>query len=160
MFPNDAKTIFLEVGSGNTTGSILSSISTHNRTILSLGTNCTTGVSNEILLNGVKISETKTGESLYKNVSVNLLKNQSLTYSKANNVSCFFTVVYTDYDLSVYGSGMPASLSGDGLMVSLELLIIIIFGIMGMVWVGIKSIKTHKTYTGVNQFEGKEHYDI
>lgn len=159
MFPNDAKTFFSHDTSSSTSGTLLSSVS-NERTILSLGINCDEGSNNSILSGGSKVAFSEDGYSFYKNVSFKQNINTVLTYTKSSGADCAFTVIYVDYDLSTMGTGAPAFYSGDGLFMSLLLLILVIFGIIGFVWASIRSVGVHKKYMGVNVLEGKELYDI
>jgi hypothetical protein len=63
------------------------------------------------------------------------------------------------YNGNVATFATPFFSAGD-LFISLELLVLIIFGIIQFMARGVLSVKTHKKYTGVNQPEGKEEYKI
>jgi hypothetical protein len=167
MFPNDAKTIFLDDHTSQT-GTILSS-KTYDRTILYTRIACDSGNDQRILIgnsathsnNDVQDSERATGNSSDVFMIRTLPANQILTYRKsASGNNCNFTIVYTDYNLADYGSGYPAYFSGDGLFTSFLLLIGLLLAIISFVWLGVRSVRTHKKYTGVNEWEGKQDYDI
>jgi hypothetical protein len=159
MFPNDAKTFFLNANANGTSGTLLPAVN-NIRTILNLGMSCNTGTLNSILSGAQQVVYIKNNNSVYKNVIFQQPINTPLTYTKTNTADCFFTIVYTDYDLSTMGTGAPAFYSGDGLFMSLLLFIGLILAITMIIIKAISTIPVHETYQGVNQIEGKKKYKI
>lgn len=159
MYPNDAKTIFLQQGTGTTTGNILPSVN-YDRTLLNIGINCST-VNNTVLVGSVKVLETvSANERFYKSVSYKIPLNTAITYTKTNQTTCFFTLVYTDYDLSLYGSAYPASFTGGDMFSSFLLFVGLIIAISVILIKAISNVPVHEKYIGVNQLEGKKKYKI
>jgi hypothetical protein len=159
MYPNDAKTFFLNANANGTSGTLLSGAS-NIRTILNLGMSCNSGTNNSIIANGQQVAFIKNNSSVYKAVSFQIPANATVTYTKTNTADCFFTLVYVDYDLATMGTGQPAFFSGDGLFTSFLLLIGLIMALTAFVWKAISAIPVRREYTGVNSIEGKDHYEI
>jgi hypothetical protein len=104
-FPNDAKTVFIDAHSG-ISGDILTSVS-YVRTILNVSSNCDSGKDAHILADGLLILDSEGVTLINKDVSTPLLANDDLTWTKPlTNDRCFFTVVYTDYNLASSTSGV------------------------------------------------------
>ena len=158
MYPNDAKTLFLNANANGTGGTLLSSTS-HIRTLLNVGLSCNTGTNNAVLIGSNQIAFIKNNSNVYKTISTPLPINTTLTYTKTNTADCFFTIVYTDYDLSTMGTGSPAFFSGDGLFTSFLLFIGLIMALTAFVWAGLKSIKVHNNIE-IRNSEGKHNFDI
>lgn len=159
MYPNDAKTLFLNVDTNGTSGTLLPSVS-YIRTILNAGMSCNTGTLNSILSGTQQLAYIKNNNSVYKVISFQQPINTALTYTKTNTADCFFTIVYVNYDLSTMGTGFPAYFSGDGLFSSFLLLILVMFGVIYFVWNGIKAVSIHKNLTITHFKEGTEHIDL
>jgi len=159
MYPNDAKTFFLNANANGLSGTLLPAVN-YQRTILNAGVSCNTGNLNSILIGSQQIVYIKNNSNVYKVISTPLPANVALTYTKTNTADCFFTIVYTDYDLSTFGTGAPAYFSGDGLFSSFLLLILVMFGVIYFVWNGIRSVSVHKTLSINHYKEGRENVDL
>ena len=170
MFPNDAKTFFYDSHSGDGTSGVLLSPVNYNRTILYTKLACSSGGDDHIIIgtnvnqpnnNNITDTEGSTGNNTDTFMTRLLPSNTQLTWEKSSNTKkCNYTIIYTDYDLTSYGSGYPAFFSGDGLFSSFLLLILVVFGVIYFVWNGIKAVSIHKNLTITHFKEGTEHIDL
>jgi hypothetical protein len=165
-FPPDAKTVFVDIHTG-TSGVLLNSVN-YDRTALyakitcAVTTDCAITIGNNSPIennNNIIDSEGITNSDVF--VSLKIPANSIVYWHKVSNTDdCNFTLVYTDYDLSLMGTGSPSYYNGGDIFISLMLLIGLVLAIVALTNNRISKIKTYKEYTGVNEIEGKQHYKI
>jgi hypothetical protein len=102
VFPNDSHTSYVEITSG-TTGEILPAAD-HDRTILYATIRSVPQIEAIITIGGVNYFNNQQVQSLEVFAPVKIPTGQSVNYTKTNNKSASFRIVYVDYDL----------LTGDG----------------------------------------------
>jgi hypothetical protein len=167
-FPNDAKTAMVAPTSG-TSGTFLASVS-NPRTILAIYQICEQANNNYI-----RIGTSGTNYLLASNKNSIVEKEISFVVGASTPIDwvkqtagdkCNFTIVYTDYDLSLVGTGTgsvvvdPTTFTYGDLMISLLLFILLIFALVAFLRGAISSVAVSRKYQGNNSPDGKEFYDI